>query len=398
MALGPFFHPSHKNLLVERPAMKFDCPWPVFDDTDQEALMRVLTRRKWFNGEETVAFEKAYASFQGARYGIACTSGTTGLEVVLEALDIGPGDEVIVPPYTFVATATAVLRVGATPIFVDVDETWCMDPNAAAAAITPRTRAIMPVHFGGSMANCAALAALAEAHDLALIEDACHAWGSALEGHGAGTVGCCGVFSFQESKNLTAGEGGIIVTNDNRLAERCRSIVNCGREEGAPWYHHINLGTNGRITEFGAAVLQAQLVRYPEQLARRAASAALLDAGLASIPGIVPQPVAPGMTRRAYHLYCLRLNSAIYGKSRTDFLAAAKERGLPFVAGYPLPLYEQPLFKKFKDRFDYSTCCCPVTEALCASEGVWLTQHTLLLSDEHMAALIQGVREIGGHG
>ena len=378
--------------------MKFDFAWPVFDSSDQEALMRVLQRRKWFNGEETIAFEKAYASFQGARHGIACTSGTTGLEVVLEALEIGPGDEVIVPPYTFVATATAVLRVGATPIFVDVDETWCMSPAATAAAITPRTRAIMPVYFGGSMAHCAELAALAEKHGIKLIEDACHAWGSAWEGKGAGTIGCAGVFSFQESKNLTAGEGGVIVTDDTSLAERCRSIVNCGREEGAAWYHHINLGTNARITEFGAAILQAQLERYPEQLERRCANAALLDAGLTGIPGITPQPVAPGMTRRSYHLYCLRLDSAAYGMSRADFLAAAKERGHPFVAGYPLPLYEQPLFKKFKDRFDYSSCHCPVTEALCASEGVWLTQHMLLLTEAHMAELIKGVREIGGHG
>lgn len=377
--------------------MNFECPWPVFDDTDQEALMRVLQRRKWFNGAETTAFERAYAAFQGAKFGVACTSGTTGLEVVLEALEIGPGDEVIVPPYTFVATATAVLRVGATPIFVDVDDTWCMNPSAAEAAITARTKAIMPVYFGGSMAHCGALAALAAKHSIKLIEDACHAWGSAWRGHGAGTVGCCGVFSFQESKNLTAGEGGIIVTNDSSLAERCRSIVNCGREEGAPWYHHINLGTNARITEFGAAILQAQLERYPEQLERRCTNAAQLDAGLSDIPGITPQPAAPEMTRRSYHLYCLRLDSATYGKSRDDFLAACKDRGLPFVAGYPLPLYEQPLFRKFRDRFDYSTCCCPVTEALCAAEGVWLTQSMLLLSEAHMAHLIQGVREIGGH-
>lgn len=378
--------------------MNFESPWPHFDETEEEAVMRVLKRRRWFNGDETVAFERAYAEFQGARYGIACTSGTTGLEIVLEALEIGPGDEVIVPPYTFVATATAVLRVGATPIFVDVDASWCMDPSAAAAAITPRTRAIMPVHFGGSMANIEALSRLASEHGVKLIEDACHAWGSAWQGRGAGTIGCCGVFSFQESKNLTAGEGGIIVTDESELAERCRSIVNCGREEGAPWYHHVNLGTNARITEFGAALLQAQLVRAPEQLERRRANAALLDEGLAGIPGITPQPVAPGMTRRAYHLYCMRLDSTAYGMSRDDFLMKCRERGLPLVAGYPLPLYEQPLFKKFKSRFDYSTCHCPVTEALCANEGVWITQSNLLLSADHMDAIVRGVREIGGHG
>ena len=377
--------------------MDYQFPWPVFDHTEENALSRVLKRRKWFNGEETKAFEAAYAAFQGARFGAACTSGTTALEIALEALEIGPGDEVIVPPYTFVATATAVLRVGATPVFADVDATWCLDPAAVEAAITPRTRAIMPVHFGGAMANIELLATLAERRGLALLEDACHAWGSAWEGKGAGTIGCCGAFSFQESKNITAGEGGILVSNDQQFIERCHSIINCGREEGAPWYHHINLGTNARITEFGAALLLAQLERAPAQLERRAASAALLDAALAGVPGITSQPPVPGMTRRAYHLYCFRLDAAAYGMSRTDFLTQCQARGLPLMAGYPLPLYRQPVFQKYLDRFDYRTCSCPVTEALCADEGVWITQPVLLLSGDHMAAIAEGIRGIGGH-
>ncbi|MBX3177581.1 MAG: DegT/DnrJ/EryC1/StrS family aminotransferase [Candidatus Hydrogenedentes bacterium] len=377
--------------------MDFQFPWPVFDHAEEAALQRVLTRRKWFNGEETRAFEAAYAQFQGAEYAAACTSGTTALEVALEALDIGPGDEVIVPPYTFVATATAVLRVGATPVFADVDASWCMDPAAAEAAITPRTRAIMPVHFGGAMANIDALADLARSRGLELIEDACHAWGSAWEGRGAGTIGRCGAFSFQESKNITAGEGGVLVSNDESFIERCHSIINCGREEGAPWYHHINLGTNARITEFGAALLLAQLERAPDQLNRRAANAALLDEGLAGVPGVTPQPPVPKMTRRACHLYCFRLDAAAFGMDRDAFLAACKERGLPLMAGYPIPLYKQPVFQKFLGRHDYNQCHCPVTEALCASEGVWITQPMLLLSDAHMRAIIDGIRDIGNH-
>jgi len=374
--------------------LDFRYPWPVFDEAEREALTRVLESRTWFNGPESRAFERAYASFQGAHHGAACTNGTAALEVALEALEIGPGDEVIVPPYTFVATATAVLRVGATPIFADVDASWCIDPAAVAAAITPRTRAIMPVHFGGSMANCEAIATLASGKGLALIEDACHAWGSAWKGSGAGTIGCCGAFSFQESKNLTAGEGGILVTDDESLAARFHSIINCGREEGAPWYHHINLATNARMTEFGAALLQAQLARYPEQLALRAANAALLDKGLAGIPGITPQPTPPEMTRRSYHLYCFRLDREALGMTREAFLAACKERGLPIGAGYPLPLYKQPVFEKVRDRFDYRTCSCPVTEALCEREGVWLSQTVLMLDPAHMDAIIDGVRAI----
>lgn len=378
--------------------MDYTFPWPMFDDTERAALNRVLERRSWFNGEESRAFEAAFAQFQGAAFGIACTSGTTALEVALEALEIGPGDEVIVPPYTFVATASAVLRVGATPIFADVDASWCLDPAAAEAAISPRTRAIMPVHFGGAMANIDALATLAADRSLDLIEDACHAWGSAWNGKGAGTIGICGAFSFQESKNITAGEGGILVSNDSDFAGRCRSIINCGRAEGAPWYHHVNLGTNARITEFGAALLRAQLARYPEQLETRAANAARLDAGLAAIPGITPQPQVPGMTRRGYHLYCARFDAEAFGMSREAFLDACGEKGLPLMAGYPLPLYRQPVFEKFQDRFDYRTCSCPVTEALCEREGLWIPQAPLLLSSRHMQGIIDGVRDVAGHG
>lgn len=374
--------------------MPFDVSWPVYDNREHDALTRVLENRKWFNGEETRAFEMAYAAFQGASHGVACTSGTTALEIVLEALEIGPGDEVIVPPYTFIATATAVLRVGATPVFADVDESWCMDPASVEAAITPRTKAIMPVHFGGSMAHIDTFKSLSDAHGLHLIEDACHAWGSASKERGAGSIGCCGVFSFQESKNLTAGEGGIIVSNDEALAARCRSIVNCGREEGAAWYHHINLGTNARLTEFGAALLLAQLERYPEQLATRESRAAQLDAGLGAIPGLTPQPTPSEMTRRSYHLYCMRFDGAAFGMSREAFLKQAEAADLPIGAGYPIPLYAQPVFQKFRDRHDYSACSCPRTEALCKEEGLWIQQTMLLLPESDIAALVDGVKAI----
>jgi dTDP-4-amino-4,6-dideoxygalactose transaminase len=374
--------------------MDFSVDWPIFDGGEREALTRVLESRHWFNGDEGHAFEAEYAAFQGADHGIACTSGTTAIEVVLEALGIGPGDEVIVPPYTFIATATAVLRVGATPVFADVDETWCMNPAAAEAAITPKTKAIMPVHFGGSMANILELAAVASRHGVELIEDACHAWGSALDGRGAGTIGRCGVFSFQESKNLTAGEGGVIVTNDKALADRCHSIINCGREDGAPWYHHINLGTNARITEFQAALLRVQLQRYPEQLATREARARQLDAALASVPGLIPQPTPGDMTRRSYHLYCLRLDGDTFGLDRPGLLAAAEAAGLPLGAGYPLPLYQQPMFEKYLDRHDYRACACPQTEALCATEGLWLQQTVLLLSEAHLEHLASGLASL----
>ena len=199
------------------------------------------------------------------------------------------------------------------------------------------------------------------------------------------------MFSFQESKNLTAGEGGVIVTNDKALADRCHSIINCGREEGAAWYHHINLGTNARITEFQAALLRVQLERYPEQLATREARARQLDEALAAVPGITPQPTPVEMTRRSYHLYCMRFDGAEFGMDRDTFLKKAEAAGLPVGAGYPLPLYHQPMFQKFLDRHDYNACACPRTEALCDSEGLWITQTNLLLSEAHMAHIAEGI-------
>ena len=184
--------------------------WPVFDDTEKRALMEVLESRTWFYNKRVAAFEEGFAAFQDTRFGISCNSGTTAIEIALQALGIGPGDEVIVPPYTFIATASAVLRVGATPVFVDIDRSWCMDANLADAAVTKRTRAIMPVHFGGRVCDIDRLRSIADARGIALIEDACHSWGAKWQGKGTGGLGLCGVFSFQQSKNITAGEGGII--------------------------------------------------------------------------------------------------------------------------------------------------------------------------------------------
>src|SRR5690606_32265934 len=237
------------------------------------------------------------------------TSGTTALEIAMEALGIAAGDEVLVPPYTFVATASAVLRVGATPVFVDVDETWCMDPAKIEAAITARTKLIVPVHFGSCVAAMDAILAIAAKHNIPVLEDACHSWGSQWEGRGTGTLGIGGVFSFQMSKNLTAGEGGAIVTNDAAFAEVCRPISNCGRTEGAAWYHHARIGTNARLTALQGALLRTQLAKLAAQTETRESNAAFLTQSLAEIPGITPQPGRPQMTRRAYHLYALRIDA-----------------------------------------------------------------------------------------
>ena len=221
----------------------------------QSASVRARIRRLW----------------HGTAYGVTCTNGTTAIEMGMRALGVVAGDEVIVPPYTFIATATAVVTVGAIPVFADIDpETLCLDPDDAARKISPRTRAIIPVHVAGRIADMERINELAESHNLSVLEDAAHAWGSQSDGGGAGTLGQCGTFSFQVSKNITAGEGGILVTDDKDLADLCRSFTHCGRTEGSAWYDHNNLGSNLRLTEFQAAILLCNSPRLEEHVARAA--------------------------------------------------------------------------------------------------------------------------------
>ncbi len=368
--------------------------WPVHDESERNALLAVLESGRWFFDERVAEFEKAYAAFQGAEHCIACNSGTAAGEIILQALGIGVGDEVIVPPYTFIATASAVLRVGATPVFADLDAAWCLDADQVEAVITPRTRAIMPVHFGGRICDMDKLNAVSERHGIAIIEDACHSWGGAWKGCGTGTLGRCGFFSFQVSKNITAGEGGAIVTNDAALAARCRSLVNCGRgEAGSPWYHHVNVGTNARLTEFQAAILLCQLKRLEAQTLLRERNAAVLDHGLGAIEGLTPQRGSNRITRRAYHLYCMRIDEASFGCSRDHFVQAAQAEGLPITAGYPMPLYRQPVFGHVQNH-DYSKYRCPVTEDLCYKSGMWFLHQLLLASEADMQDIIAIARKI----
>lgn len=367
--------------------------WPVFDEAERAALLEVLDSGQWFYGERVKRFEAEYAAFQDARHCISCTSGTTALEIVYHALGIGPGDEVIIPPYTFIATASSVMRVGATPIFADIDEWWCLDPDRVEAAITPRTKAIVPVHFGGHVCDMDRMRDIALRHGLFLIEDACHSWGGKWEGKGTGALGLCGVFSFQASKNITAGEGGAILTDDDALAEKCRSLVNCGREIGGAWYHHVNIGTNARLTEFAAALLSVQLSRLEAQTLLREKNAALLNKGLTGIEGLTPQPMSNRITRRAYHLYCLRIDPDRFGCSRERFVEAANAEGLPISAGYPLPLYKQPVFQQCATH-DYTQYHCPVTEDLCHRSAMWFLHTLLLATEDDMRDIIAIIQKI----
>src|SRR5436190_17382720 len=227
--------------------------WPIFGKPEEKRLLRTLRSGKWgrLHGLEVAEFEKSFAEMHGCKHGIAVANGTVSLRIALIAAGIQAEDEVIVPPYTFFSTASAVVEANAIPVFADIDlKTFNIDPVAIEAAITPRTRAIIPVHFAGQPADMDLIMAIANRHKLVVIEDAAHAHGASYKNRPAGSIGHMGSFSFQSSKNLTAGEGGIIITNDNSLAESCRSIHNCGRVPDGVWYEHHIISSNYRLGEF----------------------------------------------------------------------------------------------------------------------------------------------------
>jgi dTDP-4-amino-4,6-dideoxygalactose transaminase len=395
-------------LLGGTPHCDFAWPsWPLHDQAEESQLLEVLRSGEWWYGEKVRQFEREYAAFQGAAYGVTCTNGTTAIEMGLRAIGVVPGDEVIVPPYSFIATATAVVTVGAVPVFADINPTTlCIDPDDVARKISARTRAIVPVHVAGRIADMPRINDLAKAHRLKVLEDAAHAWGSQYEGRGAGTLGQCGTFSFQVSKNITAGEGGILVTDDKELADLCRSFSHCGRTEGSEWYDHNNLGSNLRITEFQAAILLAQLSRLEDQVARRQRNAALLDEALAGIPAIRQLAPAPRMTRRSYHLYIFRLAADELGISRTQFLEALEAEGVPASAGWYRPLYCNGVFANAHVGpphgirsplaalgVDYRDVSCPVCEEVC-SDAVWLPQNVLLADESQILRLAEAIRKV----
>jgi len=370
-------------------------------------LLSVLRSGKWWFGEKVQEFERRFAAFQGAAFGVSTTNGTTALEAGLRGLGVLPGDEVIVPPYSFVATAAAVVTVGAVPVFADIlPDTLCLDPEDLKRKITGRTKAVIPVHVSGCIADMEGINAVAARHGLRVLEDAAHAWGSQWNGRGAGSLGHAGTFSFQVSKNITAGEGGILLTNDESLADLCRSFTHCGRRKGSPWYDHDYLGSNLRLTEFQAAVLLAQLDRLEAQTLRRQASARILDERLASLPGLRLLAPTPRMTRRSYHMYIFRVDEAAMGIGRDRFIQALEAEGVPATKGWYRPLYANGVFQTAHADsphgisaplagrgLDYRGVRCSVCEQICR-DAVWIPQHVLLAPPEDIACLAAAIEKV----
>jgi dTDP-4-amino-4,6-dideoxygalactose transaminase len=312
--------------------------WPVFGQEEEDLLIEALRSGVWgsIGGTFVERFEREFAVLQDARYGVATVNATMGLSVSLKAVGVQPGDEVLVPPYTFIATASAALMLGAIPVFVDVDaETLLIDPDLVDAAVTARTKAIVPVHHGGSPADMDGVMGAAGRHGLRVVEDAAQAHGAAWRGRPVGAIGDVGVFSFQSSKPINAGEGGIMLTDDAELDELLWSYRNVGRRRGGEWYEHVRLGWNLRMTEFQAAVLLGQMHRMPEQQAQRTKAAAYLDAGLAAIPGVVPVKVPEGVTAHSWYTYHWRwLGADEGGLPKAEFSRALAAEGIPVFGGY----------------------------------------------------------------
>lgn len=384
--------------------------WPVWGDEEIANLTEVVKSGKWgrINGKVTEQFEQKFAAYQEAKHGIAVNSGTTALRLALTAADVNPGSEVICPAYTFIATASAAVEAGCVPVFIDIDpQTYNMDANAIEQAISPRTEAIMPVHFAGRPADMDAIMAVAQKHHLKVIEDAAQAWGAEWNGKRVGALADAGCFSFQSSKNINAGEGGIILTNDDLIAKFARSHHNCGRSEDGLWYEHFYFGGNYRITEFQSAVLLAQLERYDELLKIRQQNLIKLDELLQPMEGIQVLPRDERVTSHACHLYIFRYQKDHFaGKSKEVFIEALRKEGIPCSAGYSIPLYRQPVFlnRAFGPRgksvalpVNYQTFQCPETEKACYEEAVWFTQNTLLATEEDMNDIAEAIAKIKEH-
>ena len=377
--------------------------WPVYGLRERQELLRVLRSRLWGTlGPRTGAFEEAFARYLGARKCQTVANGTVSLEAILRALDIGPGDEVIIPPYTFIATATAVLMVGATPVFADIDPaTNTICPAAAEAAITPRTKAIIPVHIAGVPADMDALGEISRSRGVPIVEDAAQAHGSEWLGRKLGTIGRAGSFSFQLSKNMSAGEGGAVVTDDEELAERVWSIHHVGRRHDGPWYGHYEMASNYRITDWQSAVLLGQLTRLDRQIDVRERSCARLNGELSAIEGITTFDRDPRATRISHHLYMFRFHAeAFAGVTKERFIAALCAEGVPCSSGYveiqKQPLFAHPSVRRIVADRDYGSIDLPAAQRACR-ETVWIGQNVLLGGSREIDDVARAIRKIRTH-
>ncbi len=414
---------SKPALLGGQPVRTAPFPdWPVAGKEEEEALVQVVRSGSWFRGNGRVVknFEAAFAQVTGAKHCLALSSGTGALATSMAVAGVGPGDEVILPPYTFVATLNVILTRFALPVFVDSDpETFQIDAQKIEAAVTPETRVIMPVHIAGAPADIDTVMAVAQKHGKTVIEDACQAHLAEWRGRKVGTFGMTGSFSFQASKNLNCGEGGGLITNDDAVYDRCFAFhwngtasprrKSLGDNVSGSRFADDIAGTKYVITEFQAAVLTAQLARLEAQAKRRDQNAATLNRLFRDLPGIRPQKMYPGCTRSSWLGFVFRFQKEHFaGMSRAQFLKALAAEGIPAAAGYdPLNrqqflqhvlasrsyrrIYTAARIKQLQERNN-----CPENDKLC-QEAVWLTRQHLLAGSADMEQIAEAIRKIQLH-
>jgi len=401
--------------------------WPLHDEQEAEAVAAVARSGNWwrcaYSTEEldtaqedqtdlrsrVDAFEQQFAAAHGAKHAIAVTSGSSALDIAVRAVGIQPGDEVITTPYTFISTSMCIMNSFAVPVYTDIDpHSYNMDAGQIEPLITERTRAILPVHFSGNLCDMEQICSIARKHNLVVIEDAAHAHGVEYENEKyAGTFGEIGCFSFQASKNLATGEGGMILTNDDALYDVAFSLHHLGRLPGELWYKHFHQAWNCRMTEFTAAIGIVQLGRLFAQNARRMANHAYLKGQLSQLPGLEPCRTDPKITKHSHHLQMLRYDAnQMGGVHRNEFVGALVAEGIPALTGYTFPNYANPLMNSEETRGRYQAAGialpdyaqyaerCPNCERACHEEAIWLEHRLLLGTRQDMDDIIAAFNKL----
>ena len=375
--------------------------WPRVVDGQQEKLINTLVNDSWGIGSESIReLEDKFALFHEANSCIAVNTGTNALWVALKAAGVSSGDEVIIPAYTFIATATAVLMANATPVFIDIEpNTFNMDPNLIESAITDRTKVIIPVHIGGNPADMESIIDLAMKHKLIIIEDAAQAHGAEWDGKKVGALHKGGIFSFQSSKNMSAGEGGAIVSNDEDFMDTCFAYYNCGRHRDGDWYEHRIIGGNHRMSAMAASLLIPQFETIENDMRIRDKNRQKLDQALSDMDLEITHRYKK-VTRESNHLYLLRYKAENFNNiSREKFFDAMRAEGVYTYAGYN-PLYREDVFKGQGDDFpwlknvNYSNISCPITEQIADYQSVWLTQNHLLGDESDIQDIINAFEKV----
>ncbi len=384
--------------------------WPVFDERDIEAVTNVVKSGNWggfpYPGPQTAEFVRRFLALQGGDYAVAMMNGTVTMEVACRAAGIGWGDEVIVPAYTFQATAAAPMAAGALPVVVDIDpETYCIDPKAVEAAITNKTRAIIPVHLGAQMADMDALMDIAERHNLIVIEDCAHAHGAKWRGQGAGTIGHFGSFSLQSSKILTSGEGGILICKTQQLADRAASIIDCGRPHDAAEQVYT-MGANYRMGELQSALANVAIERFPQQAQEREEMAAYMDEALSEIPGVRVLKRDLRHTARSFYRYIFAIDPDVFGMTHDAVCHILHTEGISADDGYP-PMHQYELFQPhlsrlpvpsaFPERLRFTPGQFPESERAATREAVWLNENVFRAGPQGVDDAITALRKIYEH-